>query len=79
MKGKRKIRRRPGVKRNMYFNMDTQASIEKYKELTGEENSPERMKIYQKEILPAFEKLSENLIHIKLNEKNRNNYQSKIR
>ena len=32
MKGKRKIRRKPGVKRNMYFNSDTQDAILKYQE-----------------------------------------------
>lgn len=63
MKGKRKIRRRPGVKRNMYFNKDTQASIEKYKNLPPEKNE-EKVKIYQEEILPAFDKLSENLIFV---------------
>lgn len=63
MKGKRKIRRRPGVKRNMYFTKDTQASIEKYKSLP-EEASDEKIQIYQKEILPAFDKLSENLIFV---------------
>ena len=63
MKGKRKIRRKPGTKRNMYFTKDTQASIEKYKQLP-EEKSEEKIQIYQKEILPAFEKLSENLIFV---------------
>lgn len=63
MKGKRKIRRRPGVKRNMYFSKDTQAWIEKFKEMPPEKDQ-ERIKIYEKEILPAFEKLSENLIFV---------------
>jgi len=63
MKGKKKIRRRPGTKRNMYFTMDTQASIEKYKSFP-DEHSEEKMKIYQKEILPAFEKLAQNLIFV---------------
>lgn len=63
MKGKRKIRRRPGVKRNMYFSKDTQAWIEKFKEMPAEQEA-ERLKIYEKEILPAFEKLSENLIFV---------------
>ena len=63
MKGKRKIRRRPGQPRTMYFNKDTQAAIEKYKNLPSEQEA-ERVQIYQKEILPAFDKLSENLIYV---------------
>lgn len=61
MKGRKKIRRRPGKKRNMYFNMDTQKSIETYQESECDDT---KKKIYQKEILPAFSKLSENLIHV---------------
>jgi len=62
MKGKkRKIRRNPGKPRNMYFTMDTQASIEKYQ---GLENPEEKRTLYEKEILPAFQKLSENLIFV---------------
>jgi len=63
MKGKRKIRRRPGQKRNMYFNKDTQAAIERYKN-TDETDYTTRKEIYQNEILPAFDKLSENLIYV---------------
>ena len=63
MKGRKKIRRRPGVKRNMYFNKDTQASIEKYKSLPDDQED-QKIKIYQEEILPAFDKLSENLIFV---------------
>ena len=62
-KGRRKIRRRPGQPRTMYFSKDTQASIEKYKEMPDEQMN-EKMEIYKKEILPAFEKLSENLIYV---------------
>ena len=60
-KGRKKIRRRPGVKRNMYFNMDTQASIESYQKC---EDPAEKKKIYETSILPAFMKLSENLIFV---------------
>lgn len=61
MKGSKKIiRRRPGRKRNMYFNMDTQAAIIKFQE---EESPKVKIKIYEKEILPAFQKLSESLIY----------------
>lgn len=60
-KKKRVIRRRPGVKRNMYFNADTQASIVKYQGCTDEK---EKNEIYEKEILPALDKLAENLIFI---------------
>jgi len=47
----------------MYFNKDTQASIEKYQKL-DETQTELGHEIYQKEILPAFEKLSENLIYV---------------
>jgi hypothetical protein len=61
MKGKKKIRRKPGVPRNMYFTKETGLSIIKY----CEEECPEgKKKIYEKEILPAFDKLAENLIHV---------------
>ena len=63
MKGRRKIRRRPGQKRNMYFTKDTQAAIERYKD-TDPEDLSTRREIYQKEILPAFDKLAENLIYV---------------
>lgn len=63
MKGRKKIRRRPGTPRTMYFNKDTQAAIEKFKSMKDEPES-ERMAVYQKEILPAFDKLSENLIFV---------------
>ncbi len=58
---KRKIRRNPGKKRNMYFNKDTQASIEAYQ---NSESRDEKEKIYRKEIMPAFEQLSESLIYV---------------
>ena len=58
---KRKIRRNPGKKRNMYFNKDTQASIESYQ---NSEDRDEKEKIYRKEIMPAFEQLSESLIYV---------------
>ena len=45
----------------MYFNMDTQAAIVKYQEMTNEDL---RRKLYEKDILPAFSKLSENLIFV---------------
>ena len=61
MKGKKKIRRKPGVPRNMYFNSDTQKSIEVYQKM---ECTDEKKKLYEKEILPAFAKLTENLIFV---------------
>ena len=51
MKGKKKIRRRPGTPRNMYFTKETGESIVKY---CQEEDDDTRKKIYEKEILPAF-------------------------
>ena len=61
MKGKKKIRRNPGTKRRMYFNMDTQNSIEEYQAC---ECDQEKKKNYEKNILPAFSKLVENLIFV---------------
>ncbi len=45
----------------MYFNANTQAAIVKFQTLVGKK---ERDQLYVKEILPAFEKLVENLINI---------------
>ncbi len=61
MKGRKKIRRRPGTPRNMYFTKETGESIVKY---CQEEDLEKKMKIYEKEILPAFDKLAENLIYV---------------
>jgi len=61
VKGRKKIRRHPGKPRNMYFNDGTQKAIEKYQKL---ELTDEKKEIYVKDILPAFNKLSENLIFV---------------
>ena len=61
MKGRKRIRRKPGQPRNMYFNEQTQAAIVKYQSLESEE---EKKLIYVEAILPAFSKLSENLIFV---------------
>jgi hypothetical protein len=61
VKGKKKIRRKPGVKRNMYFNADTQESIVTFQE---SECTKTKKKIYESEIFPAFDKLCENLIFV---------------
>jgi len=61
IKGKKRIRRRPGKKQNLYFTKDTQEWIEKYQQDPEEES---RKRIYEKDILPAFMKLSENLIFV---------------
>jgi hypothetical protein len=58
---KKVIRRKPGVKRNMYFNNDTQASIEQYQ---NEPDKNKRAEIYELDIAPAFNKLAESLIHV---------------
>lgn len=60
-KVKKKIRRRPGQKRNMYFTMETQEAIVKYQTAEGVE---EKQSIYLKDIQPAFDKLVENLIFV---------------
>ena len=58
----RKIRRRrKGTSAKLYFNADTQAAIVKYQQT---EDHSDKEKIYVKEILPAFDKLAENLIFI---------------
>ena len=61
MKGRKKIRRKPGTPRNMYFTKETGESIVKY---CQEEDLDKKKKIYEKEILPAFDKLAENLIFV---------------
>ena len=45
----------------MYFNKDTQASIETYQ---NSDDRDEKEVIYRKEIMPAFEQLSESLIFV---------------
>ncbi len=61
MKGKKKIRRRPGKKQNLYFTAETQEWIELYQKT---EEVDKKTVIYEKNILPAFSKLSENLIFV---------------
>ena len=61
MKGHKKIRRNPGKPRNMYFNAETQASIVEYQQM---DQSEPRRELYKVKILPAFAKLSENLIFV---------------
>lgn len=62
--GKKLIKRKPrgGAKPSeFYFNSDTQAAIVAYK---TEKNQTKRNDLYLKEILPAFDKLVENLINV---------------
>ena len=62
--GKKLIKRKPrgGAKPSeFYFNSDTQAAIVAYK---IEQNLNKRNELYLKEILPAFDKLVENLINV---------------
>lgn len=61
MKGRKKIRRKPGTPRNMYFTKETGESIVRYCESECPES---RKEIYEKEILPSFDKLAENLIFV---------------
>ena len=58
-KKKRKPRKKNKVRQ--YFHEGTQAAIEQFQ---AEESLEKKAKIYESEILPAFEKLSENLIFI---------------
>ncbi len=48
-------------KKNLYFNNGTQEAIIEFQ---GAVEQPERERLYEKEILPAFDKLVENLIFI---------------
>ena len=57
----KKIRRRPGQKRNMYFTMETQEAIVNYQ---NAETDDEKQKLYLSAIQPAFDKLVENLIFV---------------
>lgn len=57
----RRVRRKGAKKRNMYFHAGTHDAIVKYQ---GTEQLDEKEKIYIEEILPAFNKLAENLIFI---------------
>ena len=59
VKKKRKPRKKNKVRQ--YFHEGTQAAIEQFQ---AEESLEKKAKIYETEILPAFEKLSENLIFI---------------
>jgi hypothetical protein len=59
VKKKRKPRKKNKVRQ--YFHEGTQAAIEQFQ---AEESLEKKAKIYESEILPAFEKLSENLIFI---------------
>ena len=52
MKGKKKIRRRPGKKQNLYFTAETQEWIELYQKT---EEVDKKTLIYEKNILPAFD------------------------
>jgi hypothetical protein len=56
---KKKTRKKSKLKQ--YFHEGTQAAIEKFQ---AESSLEKKAKIYESEILPAFEKLSENLIFI---------------
>ena len=55
---KKKVVRRK-KKRNLYFHEGTQEAIEKYQAI---EDKYSKEELYHKEILPAFDKLAENLI-----------------
>ena len=66
---KKGSRRRPSAPKiakkkkqiKLYFNEGTQDAIERFQAAEADE---EKNQIYTKDILPAFEKLSENLIFI---------------
>lgn len=58
---RRRRRRKGGIPRKLYFNAGTQAAIVAYQNATDQK---ERERLYVKEIMPAYEKLAENLINI---------------
>ena len=71
---RRRIRRRPpGQGGKHYFTADTQEAILKYQQT---DVATERDEIYTKEIMPAFDKLAENLILIYGFAKGRHNFSS---
>ena len=57
---RRRIKRKPGPSK-LYFTAETQEAIEKFQKA---ETEKERGETYTKDIMPAFEKLAENLILI---------------
>lgn len=61
MKKKRIIKRSKGKNRVLYFTADTQAAIVEFQSSSSEE---EQSVIYREKIMPAFDKLVENLILI---------------
>ncbi len=61
VKKRKIIRRSKGKNRNLYFTMETQAAINEWQKT---EINSEKHKIYQERIMPAFDKLVENLILI---------------
>jgi hypothetical protein len=56
------VKRRKKSTNKLYFNADTQKAIVAYQKATDDKK--ERTRLYVQEILPAFEKLVENLINI---------------
>lgn len=56
---KKKVVRRKKKKKDLYFHAGTQEAIEKYQQSNSES---EKESLYQNDILPAFDKLAENLI-----------------
>ena len=61
MKKKRIIRRSKGKSRTLYFDASTQAAIVEFQNTSSDEA---KSKIYHEKIMPAFNKLAENLILI---------------
>jgi len=61
MRGRKKIASSSSSQKALYFGPEVQSSMDKYKLQTCE---IEKAKIYTQEILPAFNKLVENLIYI---------------
>jgi hypothetical protein len=68
----RRVRRKKG-KRRLYFNSDTHDAIVRYQD---SDDDSTRHEIYIKDILPAFDKLCENLIFIHGFAKNHDSYES---
>ncbi len=68
----KRVRRKNGSSKKLYFGKDTHESIVKYQ---AEEDMKSKEQIYLKEILPSFDKLAENLIFIHGFAKNHDSYE----
>ena len=69
----KRVRRKKGGSKTLHFNKDTHEAIVRYQ---SKDDLDEKEKIYVNDILPAFDKLCENLIFIHGFAKNADSYES---